>query len=345
MKVVTAARDELFPWGWDAAHRLQRVALFGATSACGRELLRMLLEAGHPAERLTLFAAGARTLEWHGEVYPVHAYPAAAPAVELAFLMTDPGDAREQGRMLAQRGARVVDLSGAWREDRDAPVVVPEVNAQAISTFQPVYAMPVGGVALVASLLHALDRLVGLEDVVATVLESAAASGLEGIVSLRREVQGTERRAPARNPFAGPLAGNVFPFDPRCEGEGGESAEHRFAVDLRRVLGRPELPVEATLLQVPVERCSAVAVSVALGGDLDRAEAVRALEEVSGVAYHAEPDGPRALECAGTDLIHVGRIRTGSRGSRSLCFFAVGDRLRKGAALNALQVASRLPVG
>jgi aspartate-semialdehyde dehydrogenase len=101
--------------------------------------------------------------------------------------------------------------------------------------------------------------------------------------------------------------------------------------------------VEVTTTRVPVERCHSVAVHVRTQRDFDLQDVVARLSAASGVTVTHDPHGPRPRECAGTDDVAVGRIRAGTRGARSLCFFAVGDQIRKGAALNALQVAARLP--
>lgn len=362
------ARDELFPWGWDAAHRCLRVQVFGASGGVGRELVKMLLSAGHPPDRLGLFGRRPLGLAWQGRTLSVSPLDGNPSPGDLAFLCTPPLVARRLARHLAPGGCRIVDLSGAFREDPDVPLVVPEINGGSLGLFTQLVAAP-DGTAVVASLpLAGLDQAFGIEDVVVTSLEGASGAGLAGLMHLRAELggggapdrgpcfagagpagQGAPGVAPGGpagppSPFPAALARNLIPAIGDVDAGGTCTKERRFVAEVRRLLGRAELGIEITAVQVPVERCHAVSVSLRLGQKVEAAACAEVLAGLPGLRVDPDPHGPRPLDCAGTDLVHVGRIRAGTRGAGSLCFFAVGDQLRKGAALNALQVASRLPV-
>lgn len=350
METVKAVRDELFPWGWDAARRRLRVQVFGATGGAGRELVKMLLAAGHPRERLALYARRPVALEWKGTTLAVDAPPADPVAGDLAFLCTPPLAARFLAPKLVQRGARVVDLSGAFRGDPEVPLVVPEVNGGSVGLFTQLVSAPDATSAVTSLPLFALERAFGLREVAVTSLEGASGVGLDGLFRLRRELEngrcygaGVERGGGA-SPFPAPLVSNLIPAIGDVDPEGWSSKERRFVAEIRRLLARSDLPVEVTAVQVPVERCHAVSVAVRLSRAAPPEACAEAIAAVPGVRVDTDPYGPRPRECTGTDLVHVGRIRAGARGAGSLCFFAVGDQLRKGAALNALQVASQLPV-
>jgi aspartate-semialdehyde dehydrogenase len=347
---VEVVRGELFPWGWDALHRVQHVLVAGATGAAGRELTRMLLEAGHPPERLHLVAREATAFRWHGgapmpvEVLSMGAGGVAGlPRVELAFLCTPAGLSRLLAAELVQAGARVVDLSSAFRENPDVPLVVPEINGDTLGPFTQLVAGPNCTAAISSLPLLALDRAFGLEEVVAVSYQAASGAGREGLARLKHELDDPETEGGA-SPFPAPLAHNVIPAIGAVGSDGWCDEERKLVQELQRLLGRPDLAIEATTVRVPVERCHSVALTLRFAHPAPPERAREVLAAQAGVTVSDDPCGPRPLECAGTDLVHVGRIRAGARGERSLSCFAVGDQLRKGAALNALQVAAALPV-
>jgi aspartate-semialdehyde dehydrogenase len=138
------------------------------------------------------------------------------------------------------------------------------------------------------------------------------------------------------------LALNVIPAIAAVDVHGHSGEEQKIVEELRKILRRPDLIVEASTARVPVERCHSVAVHLLTQRDVHLPELCAALDAAEGLVLVRDPHGPRPRECAGADPVSVGRVRAGNRGPRSLSFFAVGDQIRKGAALNALQIAGRL---
>jgi aspartate-semialdehyde dehydrogenase len=229
-------------------------------------------------------------------------------------------------------------------------MIEPGINGSGIGAFTQLVCLPGRTSALAALPLWALERAAGLAEVVCVVLRSSASFGARGILELRRQL-GTEPVAPHAELGIGAgalgampaLAGNLIPAAGEQLVEGHCAAESELVWDLRQLFASPELPVDVSAVQVGVERCDGFALSVLLKRPLSPAGAAQAMGAVQGIRVVGSPTGPTPLEVAGTDEVHVGRIRTGSRGPCSLSFFAVGDQLRMGAVSSALAVAARLP--
>ena len=304
--------------------------MVGQGGAVGRELLALLGEWGQSPESIVGLGRGAEPGSGAGDV---------------VFLCTPAEVSRAWAAALAAQDEPprvVVDLSSAAR--RSAPLIVPEANGALLRELggpraqQPLLlAGPNCTAALAAVVLAPIQRVAGLAAVSLVSLQAASGAGAAGLAALEAEEAGGRA---LESPFPGPLARNVIPGV--GEGRAGEASgeEQKVLWELRQLLGRGDLELEVTTTRVPVERCHSLALHLTLERDLSPEAAVELLEGSPGLVVHMEPHGPRPLECAGTDPVHVGRIRRGSAGPRSLSLFAVGDQLRKGAALNALQVAA-----
>lgn len=342
------------PWGWTERHRSLQVAIVGATGAVGRELALLLSAARHPPERLDCLARRFGKLEVGAartklDVRPLESTRDAADfeGADLAFLCTPSGISRELAPALAEAGVRVIDLSSALRMRPDIPLVVPEINGAELARGPRLIANPNCTTAIAALPLSVVQRLFGLEELIVVSYQAASGAGAAGIETLLHEARAAagapgQGTAPT-SPFPAQLFLNVIPAVAEVGPDGLSGEEQKIADETRKILGLPNLSIEATTVRVPVERCHSVAVHCRLSADLDLARLRAELARAPGLALSDDPHGPRPLECAGSDPVHVGRIRAGSRGKRSLCFFAVGDQIRKGAALNALQIAAALP--
>ncbi len=332
--------------GWDASRRALRVQVFGASGAVGRELVRALLMAGHPTDHLELFAREAHRLGWYGDELAAKPMGSRHGTAELAFLCVPPEVARERAPKLVASGTRVIDLSGAFGQDLDIPLVAPGVNTGEVGAFTSLVALPDPATTLLAPLLASLDRTAGLGRVTLTHLRSAACRGARGILTWRRELArlvdpgGVAPALPSE-----PEASLAQGFDPReggLEATGNANAELVLASELRRILGRPELAIAVSAVRVGSERVDGFSLDIGLTRGVAPEEAARAWAHTPGVQVLAG-EGPDTVSALGEAVLQVGRIRTGSGGAGSVCFFAAGDRLRAGAALAALQVASSLP--
>lgn len=344
-----AARGDVY--GWTAAHRAQTVGVVGATGAVGLELLDILVAAGHDPARVRSFARREGRLTVRERDFAVAPLEGAVWSdCDVVFLCTPSDVSLELAPKLVARGLTVIDLSSAFRMHEHVPLVVPEINGDLLDRPERLIANPNCTTAIACMPLAIVEQVAGLAELVLVSFQAASGAGVPGLSTLQwelRDATGAAQHAPRpATPFAAPLALNVIPAIADVGPNGVSGEEQKVVDETRKILRRPDLVVEVTTTRVPVERCHSVAAHVETKRDFDLAELVARLERAPGVAVTHDPHGPRPRECAGEDDVWVGRIRAGMRGPRSLCFFAVGDQIRKGAALNALQVAARLrPAG
>lgn len=335
-------------WTWGTRHRARTAAIVGATGATGIELAGILLAAGHPADKIACFARADGALNVRGTrlpVAPVPSDPRALAEYDVVFLCTPTDVSLASVPRLTEVGARVVDLSSAYREDAGTPLVVPEINARDLGRDPRLVANPNCTTAIACMPLSVVDRLAGLEEVVVASYQAASGAGAAGLDALHGELRESVglARGPGRpTPFPAAIALNVIPAIASVGDDGWSGEERKITNETRKILGRPDLVVESTTVRVPVERCHSVAVHLKTREPLAPAKLVAALRDAPGIAWVDDPHGPRPKECAGLDAVHVGRVRAGARGPKSLAFFAVGDQLRKGASLNAVQIAAAL---
>ena len=321
---------------WDAVRRTLRVQIFGANRIAGQELVAELLRSGHPVTGLELYGRRPRTLCWSGAALEVKPIGGDFPRGDLAFLCTPPELSAQLASVLASRGTRVLDLSGAYRGDENVPLLLDAVQDGVFGAFTDLVSLPQRSAALLISPLAALEKAAGLNEVEVVALLSAADGGARDMLALHEEHEAdlatldpaTRRRSNLR-----PAGGE----------HGRARVELEIEGDLKRLLARPDLALDVTALESDLERCDAFVVRVHTRSMLQAEDAGAILAELGGVEVHTSPEGPAAADCAGSGRIHVGRIRAGSRGPGSLCFFAVGDQLRVGAAMAALRVASGIP--
>ncbi len=341
METATTAAQTAEPAPlWDATHGSWRVAIFGAGGAVGRELAGALLAAGHQPSRLSLYARTSRTVEWRGERLVIEPLPLAPPRSELAFLCLPPQLASDLAPLLASRGTRVVDLSGGLRRNAQVPLVLDEISAEGLGAFTDMVALPRRSTALIAPPLALLDRTVGLAEVDLFCILSAASGGARGMLSLRAEMAELGKRGGVPAFGETSRAGNLHPA---LATHDGLDAEREIGEELRRLLRRPDLLLDVSAVEADLERCDAFAVKLILHGELSPQSAGQILSRSGAIQVEWDERGPIPANCAGSPRVHVGRIRSGSRGGRSLCFFAAGDQLRAGAVQAALRVAARLP--
>ena len=330
---------------WDSAHRRQRVHVFGAGRAVGREVVLELLRAGHPPELLGLYGRRAHQFSWKGKRIDMHPLHGDLPGCSIAFLCTPLDVARKLVPMLGQSGARVVDLSGSQR-GVEGCLVSDGSDGLPIGPFSELACVPDRTAVIIARTLGVLERSIGLVRLDVFALVAAATHGERGMTEVREELRVA---AGAQIPPALPTArrvGNLLPPlpDPSLGHARSVGAfEQVLSNDVRELLSRPDLPIDLMALQTDVERCDALAFKVGLRGPVDPGRIGALFAAEPGIRLDASEGGPVPAACAGSPEIHVGRIRAGSEGAGSLCFFAVGDQLRSGAALPALRIAAQMP--
>ncbi|MBW3630267.1 MAG: aspartate-semialdehyde dehydrogenase [Gemmatimonadetes bacterium] len=321
--------------------RAMHVAVLGATGAVGRTMLEVLVERNVPVEQLTLLASersAGRRVEWQGREYTVRAPgPGTFRGVDYALFSAGADRSKSWGPRAAEEGAVVIDNSSAWRMDPQVPLVVPEVNADALGTLpRGIIANPNCSTIQMVVALKPIHDAASITRVVTTTFQSVSGAGETGRDTLRHELAGEGLEG---SPFSRRIAGNVIPqigdFDP----EGWTSEERKMINETRKILSLPDLPVAATCVRVPVDLGHSVQVAVETERELSLDEARQALASFPGIIVSEGASGfPTPLETANRDEVFVGRIRKDPFLPRVLHFWVVADNLRKGAATNAVQI-------
>ena len=336
------------------------LAVVGATGAVGTVMLDLLSTRDDVWGEIRLIASprsAGRRLRVRGEELEVLALAADAfDGVDVAMFDVPDEVSAQWAPVAAERGAVVVDNSGAFRMDPDVPLVVPEVNpGQAAHRPRGIIANPNCTTMSLIVAMGALHRAFGLREMVVSSYQAASGAGQAGIDTLYAQldkVAGTralgQRAGDLRaavgdfGPFPAPLALNVVPFAGSLKDDGWSSEELKFRNESRKILGLPDLRVHATCVRVPVVTTHAVAVHAVFDREVTRKGAQRALDNAPGVVLNDDPERaefPTPADVVGTDPTWVGRVRRSLDDPHAVELFVCGDNLRKGAALNTAQIA------
>lgn len=336
-----------------------KVAVLGATGAVGREMLRTLRERRFPLDEVVALASPRSAgipLPFGDDTVEVRAVEAGAfEGVGIALFSAGAEASRTWAPKAVAAGATVVDNSSAFRMEPDVPLVVPEINRAALDGHQGIVANPNCTAITALMAVAPLHAAAGLSKLVASSYQSVSGAGHRGVAELLEQIEklGDDEEDLARpdpdtlpvgDVFGRTIAYNVLPRGGSFDPDGTTTEETKFVNETRKILGLPDLEVAVTVVRVPVIVGHSVAIYAELDEELSPESARRALASFPGVEVVDDPATdrfPTPLDAAGRDAILVGRIRRGP-GSRSIQLFASGDNLRKGAALNAVQIAESL---
>jgi aspartate-semialdehyde dehydrogenase len=318
----------------------------------------MLAERGFPLDELRLFAssrsAGRRLRFGDAELEVEDAATADVAGLDLALFSSGATASRDLAPRFAAGGAIVIDNSSAWRMDPDVPLVVPEVNAATMASLpKGIVANPNCTTMVAMPVLKPLHDAAGLRRLIVSTYQAVSGSGLAGVAELEDQLIKTvdgaaaltfDGRAvdyPAPVTFPDVIAHNVVPVAGHLleDGSGDTSEEQKFRQESRKILGIPELDVTCTCVRVPVFTGHSLAIVAEFDQRLDPGRATGLLAVAPGVAL---AEMPTPLHAAGLDPSFVGRVRATDASGTRLALFISGDNLRKGAALNAVQIAETL---
>ena len=332
-----------------------RVGVVGATGQVGGVMREVLAQRGFPVGDIRYFASArsaGRTLPWgDAEVTVEDAATADYAGIDIALFSVGAGASRELAPRAAAAGALVIDNSSAWRMDPDVPLIVSEVNpGQIAHARKGIVANPNCTTMVAMPVLAPLHLAAGLRRLVISTYQAISGAGLEGVAEFDDQVRKVADSAvaltfdgravdmPELRKFPAPVAFNVVPMagSPVDDGSGETSEEQKLRDESRKILGIPDLPVAGTCVRVPVFTGHSMAVSAEFARDLPPEEATELLAWAPGVVL---ADIPTPLGATGIDPTLVGRIRRDPSCERGLMLFLSGDNLRKGAALNAVQIA------
>jgi aspartate-semialdehyde dehydrogenase len=330
------------------------VGIVGATGLVGGIMRTLLAERKFPVDNLRLFASArsaGKTLPWAGgEVTVEDAATADFRGLDLALFAAGATLSKELAPRVAAAGATVVDNSSGWRHDPDVPLVVAEVNPHALDSIpKGIVANPNCTTMVAMPVLKPLHDEAGLRRIVVSTYQSVSGGGLKGVAELEKQAIDVAPRSaelvfrasvdyPAPEVFVAPIAFNVVPLAGRLVDDETDE-EHKFRHESRKILGIPELAVSCTCVRVPVYTGHSVSLNVEFHRPLSPERAAELLASAPGVVL---ADVPTPLGAVGNDPCYVGRIRRDPGAPNGLALFVCGDNLRKGAALNAVQVAEAL---
>ena len=335
-----------------------RVGIVGATGQVGTVMRAVLAERGFPVGDLRFFGSArsaGSTLEWQGSAVLVEdAERADFSGIDIALCSAGAAASRELAPRLAAAGAVVIDNSSAWRMDPDVPLVVPEVNAAALERIpKGIVANPNCTTMVAMPVVKPLHDEAGLVRVVAATYQAVSGAGLAGVAELDAELEASGDKAaaltfdgaavafPEPSTFPAVIAHNVVPLAGSLvdDGSGETNEEQKLRDESRKILDLPDLAVSCTCVRVPVFTGHSLALNLEFERPLP---ATRALELLATAPAVELADIPTPLASAGRDPSLVGRVRDDPTRPHALSLFVSGDNLRKGAALNAVQIAEAL---
>jgi aspartate-semialdehyde dehydrogenase len=326
------------------------IGIVGATGAVGEELIRLLHERQTPFSSLKLLASGrsaGKKIRFGERVYPVaEARPEAFEGLDIVLFSAGASISKALAPEAVKRGCVVVDNSSAFRMDAGVPLVVPEINADAIRGHSGIIANPNCSTAITLMGLYPLHKAFGVKRFVACTYQAVSGSGVKGMRELEGQLRAwSEGRSAAPVNYPHPIAFNLFPHVDSFFDDGYTKEEHKMLDESRKILSLPALGASTTCVRVPVMRAHAIAVHAEFERPVDPAAAREAVAAFSGAELCDSPGEnryPTPLQYTGKDKCGVGRIRRDCALDNGLAFFVVGDQLLKGAALNAVQIVEAL---
>lgn len=332
-----------------------RVAVLGATGLVGREMLKTLEERSFPVDELVPLASARSAgteVEFNGKKWVVkEVSPEGFEGVDIAIFSAGGGTSLKWAPVAAEKGAIVIDNSSAWRMNEDVPLVVPEINPdKAKNPPIGIIANPNCSTIHAVTALSALNNAAGLERFTVTTLQSVSGSGWKAVVETEEEsklvLAGDEKGADElASVYPHRIAFNVIPQVGSFDDDGYTDEEWKMINESRKIMELPDLKVDCTCTRVPVMRGHSLSITAQFAREFSPEEARSVLSKADGVVLVDDPANdsyPLASDAAGKDPVFVGRVRKSLAFDNSLEIWVVSDNIRKGAALNAVQIAELL---
>ncbi len=326
-----------------------KIAIVGASGAVGQEFLRVLDEQNFPIDELLLFGSSrsaGRVYPFRGKDYTVKelCHNDDFKGVDFAFVSAGASVSRDYADTITKFGATMIDNSSAFRMDSDVPLVVPEVNGNdAFNAPRHIIANPNCTTIQMVVALKPIHDLATIKRVHVATYQAASGAGASAMDELKEQsAQISRGEEPTVNKFAYQLAFNVIPHIDVFTDNGYTKEEMKMYNETKKIMHAPNLDVSATCVRVPVMRAHSEAIWVETEKAVTVSEAREAFENAEGVVVMDNPaakEYPMPLMMAGKDPVYVGRIRKDLTSDHGLSFWTVSDQIKKGAALNAVQIA------
>jgi aspartate-semialdehyde dehydrogenase len=328
-----------------------KIAILGATGAVGQEFLSILAQRGVPAGNLRLLASArsaGKKIAYSGQELIVHETgPQSFDGIDIGLFSAGASISRQWAPTAVKAGARVVDNSSAFRMDAGVPLVVPEINPGAIGS-APIIANPNCSTIIMNMAVWPLHRVNPVKRIVVSTYQAASGAGWQAMVELEEQTRDVLAGRPAE-PKVLPhqIAFNLFSHNSAMGEDGYNQEEKKMVLETRKIFGDNSIAITATCIRVPVARAHSESINLTFESPMAAEKARQILSTAPGVKLlddRAANRFPMPLDASGKDECLVGRIRQdiSQPDGRGIELFVVGDQLRKGAALNAVQIAELL---
>ncbi|NEO99644.1 MAG: aspartate-semialdehyde dehydrogenase [Symploca sp. SIO2E9] len=326
------------------------VAILGATGAVGTELLKLLQSRNFPLSRLKLLASSrsaGRQVSFGGENLTVEALSEQAfDNVDLVLASAGGATSKVWAPKAVAKGAVVIDNSSAFRLDSKVPLVIPEVNPDTAVSHQGIIANPNCTTILMAMAVWPLHQVQPVQRIVAATYQSASGAGMRAMEEVKIQARAIlQDEVPPTEIFPYPLAFNLFPHNSPLNEQGYCQEEMKMVNETRKIFGTPQLRVSATCIRVPVLRAHSEAINLEFAEPMPVTTAREVIANAPGVTLVEDWQAnyfPMPMDASGCDQVLVGRIRQDLSHPCGLELWLSGDQIRKGAALNAVQIAELL---
>ncbi|BDA70963.1 aspartate-semialdehyde dehydrogenase [Calothrix sp. PCC 7716] len=330
--------------------RPYRVAILGATGAVGQELLELLESRNFPLADLKLLASArsaGQKISFKGESLVVEAVDDQSfDGIDIVLASAGGSTSKAMAPKAVEAGAVVIDNSSAFRMNPEVPLVVPEVNPLAASEHKGIIANPNCTTILMAVAVYPLHKVKKIRRIIAATYQSASGAGAKAMAEVQTQASAIlSGQQPVAEIFPYPLAFNLFPHNTPLNEMGYCEEEMKMVNETRKIFGTQEIRVSATCVRVPVLRAHSEAINLEFDEPFDKDEARKILSSAPGVKLVDDWQGnyfPMPIDATGRDEVLVGRIRQDISHNCGLELWLCGDQIRKGAALNAVQIAELL---
>ncbi len=327
-----------------------RVAILGATGAVGTELLELLESRNFPVSELKLLASprsAGSTLKFRGQDIEIEAVEASSfRGIDIVLASAGGSISKTWVKEIVAAGAVMIDNSSAFRMDQDVPLIVPEVNPEAAASHRGVIANPNCTTILMSVAVFPLHQVQPIKRIVAATYQSASGAGARAMEEVKTQsIEILQGKEPKPEVFPYPLAFNLFPHNSKLDEFGYCEEEMKMVNETRKIFGAPELRITATCVRVPVLRAHSEAINLEFERPFEVAKARDLISQAPGVKLVEDWKNnyfPMPIDASGKDDVLVGRIRQDISNPNGLDLWLCGDQIRKGAALNAVQIAELL---
>jgi aspartate-semialdehyde dehydrogenase len=327
-----------------------KVAILGATGAVGTELMSLLVERSFPIAQLKLLASPkslGKTLSFKGQeiaIEPVS--PEAFEGIDIVLASAGASVSKEWAAIAVSKGAVIIDNSSAFRQDPNVPLVVPEVNPQAVDRHQGIIANPNCTTILMNLAVYPLHKVKPVKRIVAATYQSVSGAGARAMDELTEQTQAIlNNQEPKAEILPYPIGFNLFLHNSPMDDQGYCAEEMKMVNETRKIFDCPEIQITATCVRVPVLRAHSEAINIEFNEPFSVANAKEILSTAEGVEIIEDWSRnyfPMPISSSGKDEVLVGRIRQDISHPNCLELWLCGDQIRKGAALNAIQIAELL---